>query len=128
MTRITRSPRASITTSRSARRGGAPRTSAATACQNSSDISSACWRRTRGDRALVGARLTYADLSLFQVIAGLDYAFPRAMARQMKRHPKLAALSERVAARPRIKAYLASERRIPFNEDGIFRHYPELDG
>jgi len=85
-------------------------------------------KNPRGDRALVGARLTYADLSLFQVIAGLDYAFPRAMARQMKRHPKLAALSERVAARPRIKAYLASERRIPFNEDGIFRHYPELDG
>jgi glutathione S-transferase len=85
-------------------------------------------RNSRGDRWLVGARLTYADLSLFQVIAGLDYAFPRAMGRQMKRYPKLAALRERVASRPRIKAYLASERRIPFNEDGIFRHYPELDG
>ena len=85
-------------------------------------------RNPRGDRCLVGGRLTYADLSLFQVIAGLDYAFPRAMAHQLKRHPKLAALHERVASRPRIKAYLASERRIPFNEDGIFRHYPELDG
>lgn len=84
-------------------------------------------RNPRGDRWLVGARLSYADLSLFQIIAGLDYAFPRAMERQMKRHPKLAALRERVTSRPRIKAYLASERRIPFNEDGIFRHYPELD-
>lgn len=84
-------------------------------------------RNPRGERWLVGARLTYADLSLFQVVEGLSYAFPRAMARQMKRHPKLAALHDRVAARPRIKAYLASERRIPFNEQGIFRHYPELD-
>ena len=30
--------------------------------------------------------------------------------------------------RPGIKAYLASPRRIAFNESGIFRHYPELDG
>ncbi|HWG79202.1 MAG TPA: glutathione S-transferase [Stellaceae bacterium] len=85
-------------------------------------------RNRRGDRWLVGARLTYADLSLFQVVAGLTYAFPRAMQRQMKRHPKLGALHDRVAERPRIKAYRASERRIPFNEDGIFRRYPELDG
>jgi glutathione S-transferase len=85
-------------------------------------------RNPRGDRWLVGARLTYADLSLFQVIEGLTYAFPRAMRRQAKRHPKLVALHDCVAARPRIKAYLASERHIPFNEDGIFRHYPELDG
>jgi glutathione S-transferase len=77
---------------------------------------------------LVGARLTYADLSLFQVVAGLTYAFPRAMQRQAKRHPKVMALHDRIAARPRINAYLASERRIPFNEDGIFRHYRELDG
>ena len=77
---------------------------------------------------LVGARATYADLSLFQVVEGLSYAFPRAMARQAKRWPEVMTLRDRVAARPRIKAYLASERRIPFNEDGIFRHYPELDG
>jgi glutathione S-transferase len=82
----------------------------------------------RGERWLVGARLTYADLSLFQIVEGLSYALPRAMERQMKRHPKIMALRDRVAARPRLKAYLASERRIPFNVDGIFRHYPELDG
>jgi glutathione S-transferase len=84
--------------------------------------------RVLGDREfLVGDKLTYADLSLFQVLEGLAYAFPRAFARTIARHPKLRALHERVKKRPRIAAYLASERRIPFNEEGIFRHYPELD-
>ena len=73
------------------------------------------------------ARVTYVDLSLFQMIAGLRYAFPRAMARLERRRAWAAALHERVAARPRIAAYLASPRRIPFNESGIFRHYAELD-
>ncbi len=59
---------------------------------------------------------------------GLRYAFPRAMARAEKKYPRLVALHDLVAARPNIAAYLASERRIPFNEDGIFRHYAELDG
>jgi glutathione S-transferase len=80
-----------------------------------------------GDRHLVGRSLSYVDLSMFQVIAGLDYAYPRATARLRARHPLLAALHRRVAERPRVAAYLASERRIPFNEYGIFRHYPELD-
>ena len=80
-----------------------------------------------GPRHLVGARLSYADLSLFQIVAGLRYAFPRAMRRLERQHPLLVALHARVAARPRIAAYLASDRRVPFNEDGIFRHYPELD-
>lgn len=84
-------------------------------------------RNPAGDRHLVGARLTYPDLSLFQVVAGMRYAFPRAMARLERRLKRVAALHDRVAARPRIGAYLASERRIPFNEEGIFRHYPELD-
>lgn len=74
-----------------------------------------------------GAHVSYADLSLFQVIAGLRYAFPKAMARSEKKHPALTALYERVAQRPNIAAYLASPRRLPFNEEGIFRHYPELD-
>ncbi len=82
----------------------------------------------KGDRFLVGARLSYADLSLFQVVAGLSYAFPKAMAKRLPDAPKVAALSQRIAQRPRIKAYLESDRRLPFNEDGIFRHYPELDG
>ncbi len=85
-------------------------------------------RNPRGDTFLVGGRMSYADLSLFQVVEGLSYAFPRAMRRALAKAPRVAALRDRVAARPRIKAYIASERRIPFNEDGIFRHYPELDG
>ncbi len=81
----------------------------------------------RGPAHLVGTRLTYADLSLFQVVAGLHYAFPKAMARVAKQYPNVVALHARVEARPRIAAYLASERRQPFNQQGIFRHYPELD-
>jgi glutathione S-transferase len=80
-----------------------------------------------GGGYLLGRKLTYPDLSLFQVVAGLRYAFPKVMARLEKKLPRCAALHERVAARERIAAYLASERRIAFNEQGIFRHYPELD-
>jgi glutathione S-transferase len=77
---------------------------------------------------LLGDTLSYADLSLFQVIEGLRYAYPQTLARIDAGYPLLAALRDRVAARPRIKAYLASGRRLPFNQEGIFRHYPELDG
>lgn len=72
-------------------------------------------------------RVTYVELSLFQMIEGLRYAFPRAMKKLRRKYPKLEALCERVAARPNLSAYLASERRIPFNQAGIFRNYPELD-
>jgi glutathione S-transferase len=72
-----------------------------------------------------GRTLCYADLSAFQLLEGLRYAFPNAMARVPA--PRLDALAEHVRARPRIAAYLASERRLPFNEEGIFRRYPELD-
>ncbi len=82
--------------------------------------------RSRGGYA-VGARLSYVDLSLFQLIEGLYYAFPRAMERLAPGYPGLVALRERVAQRPNVAAYLNSKRRIPFNEDGIFRRYPELD-
>jgi len=81
-----------------------------------------------GDRHLIGKSLTYVDLSMFQVIAGLNYAFPRTMARVKSHYPGLVALHQRVMQRPRIAAYLASPRRIPFNDQGIFRHYAELDG
>ncbi|HEV8680395.1 MAG TPA: glutathione S-transferase [Stellaceae bacterium] len=84
-------------------------------------------RNPRGDRHLVGRRLSYCDLSLFQLVAGLRYAFPRAMARLEPRLPLVVALHDRIAARPRIAAYLKSARRIAFNEQGVFRRYPELD-
>ena len=76
---------------------------------------------------LAGARLSTADLSLFQIVEGLRYAFPKAMRRLERKHTRLVRLHDRVAERPRIAAYLSSERRIPFNEMGIFRRYPELD-
>jgi glutathione S-transferase len=81
-----------------------------------------------GGPHLTGRRCTYADLSLFQVVDGLRYAFPTALAKLDRRHKRVSALHDAVAARRRIKAYLASDRRIAFNEMGIFRHYPELDG
>jgi glutathione S-transferase len=76
---------------------------------------------------LVGRAVSYVDLSMFQMIAGLRYAFPRTMAKLEPKHPGLVALHDRISARPRIADYLASKRRIPFNQSGIFRHYPELD-
>jgi glutathione S-transferase len=84
-------------------------------------------RNARGRGWLVGARLTYADLSMFQALTGLEYAFPRTMKRLSRRHRRLMALRRAVEGRPRIAAYLQSDRRIPFNEEGIFRHYPELE-
>jgi glutathione S-transferase len=83
--------------------------------------------RASDKKWLVGPRRSYADLSAFQVVEGLRYAFPNAMQRLEPRLPLLVALRDRVAKRPRIAAYLRSKRRIPFNEMGIFRHYPELD-
>jgi glutathione S-transferase len=84
-------------------------------------------RNSRGDRYLVGAKLSYVDLSLFQVLAGMRYAFPKSMAKIARRYRRLLALHDRVQTRPRIAGYLASRRRIAFNQEGIFRYYPELD-
>ena len=67
------------------------------------------------------------DLSLFQLVEGLQYAYPKGLKRLSRKLPRLLALHDRVAQRPRLRAYLESPRRIPFNEMGIFRHYPELD-
>ena len=75
----------------------------------------------------VGRRLTYVDLSLFQIVEGLRYAFPKRMKRFEKKIPGLIALHDRVARRPRIKAYLAAPRRIPFSQWGIYRYFKELD-
>jgi len=77
---------------------------------------------------LVGARLSYADLSLFQAVEGLRYALPRAAAKALKQAPLVMQLHAGVAGHKRLAAYLASDRRLPFNEQGIFRQYPELDG
>lgn len=76
---------------------------------------------------LVGARLSYPDLSLFQIVEGLRYAFPKAMTEMEKSCSKVVGLRDAVADRPNIFAYRTSDRRIPFNKDGIFRQYEELD-
>ena len=81
-----------------------------------------------GGPYLLGRRLCYVDLSLFQIVEGLRYGFPRRMKRFEKKVPRVIALHDRVAKRPRIAAYLASDRRIPFSQWGIYRYFKELDG
>jgi len=81
-----------------------------------------------GSGWLIGHTPNYPDLSLFQMVEGLRYAFPKAMARLEQDVPRVVKLRDAVAGLPRIEAYLASPRRIPFNQQGIFRRYPELDG
>ena len=80
-----------------------------------------------GGPLLLGRRLSYVDLSLFQIVAGLRYGFPKRMKRFEKKIPRVIALHDRVAKRPRIAAYLASKRRIPFSQWGIWRYYKPLD-
>jgi glutathione S-transferase len=75
----------------------------------------------------IGRAVSYIDLSLFQLMAGLHYALPNAMSGATSKYPRLQALHDGIAARPRIATYLASPRRQAFNEQGLFRHYPELD-
>jgi len=82
----------------------------------------------RNGEVLVGSAVSYVDLAAFQIVEGLSYAFPRAMARVRGDILRLLALRDRVAQRPRLLRYLTSPRRLPFNDQGIFRHYPELDG
>ena len=84
-------------------------------------------RNKKGDVFIFGKKLCYVDLSLFQMVEGLRYAFPSTMANLEPQHPRLIDVHDRVLARPRIAAYLSSPRRLPFNEQGIFRHYPELE-
>jgi glutathione S-transferase len=83
--------------------------------------------RKSGGPFLLGRRLSYPDLSLFQMVEGLRYALPQMMKRLERKIPRVVAVRDRVAERPHVAAYLASERRIPFNEMGIFRQYKELD-
>jgi len=85
-------------------------------------------RNPDSDNWMVGRELSYADLSLAQVLAGLRYAFPRASREALRTCPRLRALHDAVFALPRIRRYVASGRRLAFNEHDIFRRYPELDG
>jgi len=84
-------------------------------------------RNAPAEPYLCGRQVSYADLSMFQVLEGLHYAFPRTMRQVSPRHPKLRSLQQSVRERPRLAAYLGSARRLAFNEQGIFRHYPELE-
>ncbi|MES2399038.1 MAG: glutathione S-transferase [Pseudomonadota bacterium] len=84
-------------------------------------------RNPKGSACLVGGRLSYADLSLFQLLDGLLYAFPKATRRALKNTPLVFALHQKTSQHRRLAAYLSSDRRIAFNEEGIFRRYPELD-
>jgi glutathione S-transferase len=84
--------------------------------------------KDNGGSYVTGRRITYVDLSLFQLVEGFRYAFPKRMKAFEKKIPGLVGLRDRIAVRPKIRAYLESERRIPFNDQGIFRYYKELDG
>ena len=77
---------------------------------------------------LAGSSVTYGDLSLLQLVGGLRFTFPLAIERELAKLLRVTALHKAVAERPRLRAYLASERRVPFKETGIFRRYSELDG
>lgn len=78
-----------------------------------------------GGPCMLGDRWTHVDTSLFQLLEGLDYMFPNRM-RELD-YPRLELCRQAVMEIEGIEQYLASDRRLPFNEDGIFRHYPELD-
>jgi glutathione S-transferase len=75
---------------------------------------------------MVGRRICYADLTLAQVLVGMAYAFPDTTSKLLRKRPRLERLRETAFARPRIRRYLASGRRLAFNNDDLFRSYPEL--
>lgn len=78
-------------------------------------------------RFLVGNRLTFADLVVWQVLDGCLFAFPKEMEARKKEFQGLfGTFYESVRGKGGLEEYLKSERRLPYSE-GIFRHYPELD-
>jgi glutathione S-transferase len=83
--------------------------------------------RNEAGPGMVGRNLTYADLSLAQVLCGLQYAFPKAMRKALAKRKRLRTLQEFVFSRPRVESYVSSKRRLAFNDDDLYRHYPELD-
>lgn len=76
---------------------------------------------------VLGEAWCHVDTSLFQIVEGLRYAFPERMKAVEGDYPHLITCRDAVADLDGIACYLASDRRIAFNEDGIFRQYPELD-
>jgi glutathione S-transferase len=84
-------------------------------------------RSIKGSPFLLGKTVSHVDLSIYQMIAGLRYGFPNLMARTEPKYPGLTGLHDHIGVRPRLAAYLSSERRLPFNQNGLFRYYPELD-
>jgi glutathione S-transferase len=126
MTRITPLVRGCISKS-NAMKLGAERPNSASNAKFLSYFETIIVRNPAGSGLLVGQDITYVDLSMFQVIEGLRYAFPRLLQREARRYLKLIALHDRIQKEPRIADYLSSPRRVAFNEQGIFRHYEELD-
>ena len=84
-------------------------------------------KNPKSSEYLLGKKICYVDLSIFQMIEGLRYAFPRTMEKLEPNYPRIIALRDRISARPRLRKYLESPRRLPFNPNGIFRHYLELE-
>jgi glutathione S-transferase len=78
-----------------------------------------------GGPCVLGDRWTHVDTSLFQLMEGLDYMFPNRM-RELD-YPRLELCRQAMMEIAGVEQYLASDRRLSFNEDGIFRFYPELD-
>ena len=83
--------------------------------------------QANGGEHMVGDRLSYVDLSIFQLIEGLRFSFPNAMLKAEPKYPGLTTLHDAIAARPKIAAYRASKRCMAFNDRGVFRHLPDLD-
>ena len=128
-TRIIRSRAVFITKIRRRKPSGAPLILPPSGSRNiSATLSRILKRNSKGGGYLLGKKISYVDLSLFQMIEGLRYAFPRAMARLEPKHLASIALHDRVAARPRSAAISHRNAASRFNQEGIFRHYPELDG
>lgn len=76
---------------------------------------------------LVGSKLSFADTTLWHVLSGLLFAFPKEMeARKAEFELLFGTFYNSVKEASGVKEYLASGKRKPFSM-GVFRHYPELD-
>jgi glutathione S-transferase len=76
---------------------------------------------------LVGEKLTFADTTVWHVLDGLQFAFPKEVEARKADYPLLfETFFPSVKEQEHLRAYLASERRLPYSQ-GVFRHYAELD-